>query len=467
MPNASIYSMIQPVAPQMDPLARYAQVAQLQAMGDASDLNALQRKKLVTDMDEEARWKAALGKLTDFTKPLPAEAVAAAPMRAMQFEKLRLEGDKARADLQKTNLEIAGKRLSQTRDIIAGIGSDADMAFAKEQMMRLHGPEVVAQMPFFQQPFDRERQRQAVMTAEQLVTALTPKIEKVQIDNGGVITTEMVDINPFTNPGVRNMKIVTQKVESPDAKLADKRAREEGDKNRGVTIRGQNMTDDRARDAAERADWTYDAERGLMVNKRTAATRPVTQADGVTPIDPKLSETQKKELAGIDAQVGTIRGALQAVEKTPSAFSLPRGAATMAGPMAETVAGRFDSDDERQARSYVFNVVSKAINERAGAAQSAQELARLRSFLPAEADNAEQIKSKLNGYLAYLGEQRAAWAKPQSATPPEVPKPKAPEGADSLAKLDPAKYMGKIARNPETGERYKSDGSKWVRVTSN
>jgi hypothetical protein len=102
-----------------------------------------------------------------------------------------------------------------------------------------------------------------------------------------------------------------------------------------------------------------------------------------------------------------VDGALEAVDKTPSAFSMGRGMATMAGPIPESVAGRFDNDAERQARSYVFNNVSKVINERAGAAQSAQELARLRSFLPAETDNADQIKSKLKAFKTYLSDMEA------------------------------------------------------------
>jgi hypothetical protein len=125
---------------------------------------------------------------------------------------------------------------------------------------------------------------------------------------------------------------------------------------------------------------------------------------------PKPPEHTRKELDSIDAQLGIVAGARKAAEDTPSAFGWKRGAATMAGAVPETVAGRFDSPKEREARSYVYNVVSKVINERAGAAQSVQELSRLRSFLPAEMDSAKQIQDKLTAFETYLKDSRKAYS---------------------------------------------------------
>lgn len=129
-------------------------------------------------------------------------------------------------------------------------------------------------------------------------------------------------------------------------------------------------------------------------------------------IGPKMSESQKKELQGLDAQVSIIDRALAEVKKTPTAFSFKRGVATLAGGVPESIAGRFQSPEEQQARAFIFNVASKAINERAGAAQSAQELARLRSFLPAETDSAEQVQNKLTSFKQYLKEQRNVYSEP-------------------------------------------------------
>jgi hypothetical protein len=172
----------------------------------------------------------------------------------------------------------------------------------------------------------------------------------------------------------------------------------------------------------QNAGNTYDSERGLIVNTRSGEARPVTAGGQALP--GKLSEGDKKELTSINQQRSIINGALKEVDATPSAFSFGRGTATMAGALPESVAGRFDSDAERQARSYVFNNVSKVINERAGAAQSAQELARLRSFLPAETDNADQIRSKLQAFNTYLGDLEAGTRAPKSGgAPAPAPKP--------------------------------------------
>ena len=166
-----------------------------------------------------------------------------------------------------------------------------------------------------------------------------------------------------------------------------------------------------AMDAPDKPDkptaGVYDAERGILVDPRSGAATPVIGNDG-KPIPAKVPEAAKKELMSIDQEIASIQGAVDAVKKTPSAFSMKRGLATMAGPIPESAAGRFDSKDEQQARGYVYNVVSKSINERAGAAQSAQELARLRSFLPAETDSPGQIDAKLQGYMQYLKDRRGA-----------------------------------------------------------
>lgn len=152
----------------------------------------------------------------------------------------------------------------------------------------------------------------------------------------------------------------------------------------------------------------YDPDRGIVVNTRLGVAAPVTMGGANLP--PRMSEHVKNQLAGLDSEAKIVEGAIKSVEANPSAYTMNRGLATMASPITESIAGRMDSPAERQSRAYLFNVVSKVINERAGAAQSDQELARLRSFLPAETDIAEQIRDKLMAYQDYLREKRAGLA---------------------------------------------------------
>jgi hypothetical protein len=152
------------------------------------------------------------------------------------------------------------------------------------------------------------------------------------------------------------------------------------------------------------AGQIYESSEGpLLVNTKSNTATPLMGADG-KPLSPKLSPEQSKDIVAINQQKSVIDGALQLVKNNPSAFSFARGAA-VALPFGETLAGRRETPAETETRAAVFNIVSKVINERAGAAQSAQELKRLNAFLPSEFDNAKQIENKLNGFNKYLQEQ--------------------------------------------------------------
>jgi hypothetical protein len=188
---------------------------------------------------------------------------------------------------------------------------------------------------------------------------------------------------------------------SPDAKATDNRAR---------------AAQKQAEDHFQAGGNQYDPDRGVLVNTRSGQASPV-QVPGGGTLPAKVPESIKKEIANLDSENAIIDGAIKAVKANPSAFSMTRGAATLAGTIPESLAGRMDKPQERQARAYLFNTVSKVINERAGAAQSAQELARLRSFLPGETDNAEQITDKMTAYKSYIKEKRAGFAGDKKADP--------------------------------------------------
>jgi hypothetical protein len=157
----------------------------------------------------------------------------------------------------------------------------------------------------------------------------------------------------------------------------------------------------------------------MIVNTRTGQATPIMA--GGQPLAPKLSSEQAKDITAINQQKSTIDSALELVKATPSAFSFARGAA-VALPFGESLAGRRETPEETQARAAVFNIVSKVINERAGAAQSAQEIKRLNAFLPSEFDNATQIENKLKGFNKFLTEQEKGTRIPASRiTPPSAP----------------------------------------------
>jgi hypothetical protein len=156
----------------------------------------------------------------------------------------------------------------------------------------------------------------------------------------------------------------------------------------------------------------------MIVNTRTGDAQPIMA--GGQPLAPKLSTEQSKDITAINQQRATINGAIDAVQKNKSAFSFGRGVAQNL-PYGESLAGRFEKPEDTQARAYVFNNVSAVIKERAGTAQSAQELTRINSFLPATTDNADQVISKLKGFNQYIDDLEKGTRVPTSKKP-DAPK---------------------------------------------
>jgi hypothetical protein len=122
----------------------------------------------------------------------------------------------------------------------------------------------------------------------------------------------------------------------------------------------------------------------------------VAPGGGFQPLQGKPSEAVGKEQMSINQQRAIVKGAIDAVTTTPDAFGMTRGL------VGETLGGRLGSSEENQARSYLFNVVSGVIKERAGTAQSASEAETLARFLPQPTDEANVIKDKMEAFDKYL-----------------------------------------------------------------
>jgi len=145
----------------------------------------------------------------------------------------------------------------------------------------------------------------------------------------------------------------------------------------------------------------------------------------------------KKELMSNVQSAAAINGALEAVKATPDAFGTATGAANLipgaVGTVAQTLRDKALTPQQIAARGMVFNNVSKIINERAGAAQSVQEIQRLRGFLPSDTDGPREVQAKLEGFQQFLAEQQAAIRSmhPKAAASPagRPPAPPAPGAA--------------------------------------
>jgi hypothetical protein len=134
----------------------------------------------------------------------------------------------------------------------------------------------------------------------------------------------------------------------------------------------------------------------LKAGEVPTARLAVAPGGGFQPLQGKPSEAVGKEQMSINQQRAIVKGAIDAVTATPDAFGMTRGL------MPESLGGRMASSEENQARSYLFNVVSGVIKERAGTAQSAAEAETLARFLPQPTDAADEIKDKMLAFDKYL-----------------------------------------------------------------
>lgn len=153
----------------------------------------------------------------------------------------------------------------------------------------------------------------------------------------------------------------------------------------------------------------------------------VAPGSGMQPLTAKPSEAVGKEQMSINQQRAIVQGAIDAVKSTPDAFGW------VTGNMPESVRSRMANSGENENRSFVFNVVSGVIKERAGTAQSAAEKATLERFLPVEGDNAKVIEDKMRGFQKYLDAKEKGTTKKRET--PEKSAPVQITGDDDYNKL--------------------------------
>lgn len=402
--DASIYGNIRQPKP-VNMLADYANMMQLES---AQQQNAMGRMA----MGEKVRGIERQNKLAGM---LEGGADAAALRRggfiqeANAWEEADAKRAKAQSELKTSNLSATQKQIELTGQIFGHVRANptpenAAAAFDAAVRYGLMPAEeaqqfktLVATDPGKISTFADGIFRSALSAKDQLFKTETR-------DAGGFVQTTATDPVSLKQTVIGQ----TAKTQSPDSAASV-----------AATIRGQNLIDARARDrlAFDQAQprGVLDPERGLLVDPRTGQARPVTM--GGQPVGMKVAPEARKELMSINQQRAAIGGAIQAAEKSPSAFGLWRGLAASL-PGGETLAGRMETMDETQARAYVFNNVSRIINERAGAAQSAQELARLQQFLPGASDNQTQIINKLKGFNKYLDDLERGTRTPSGGAAP-------------------------------------------------
>jgi hypothetical protein len=214
------------------------------------DLQTQQIRKGIADDDRIAGLFANGGKPTD-------EQLLGVGKAGLPYIKQRQETRKTEGDIQKTALESLGKSLSIHRDGLANVNDPQAAAqwvmagfndpLLSSVMQRSGSPqEVIKRIPTDPQGFQQWKMQNG-LGIEKFMEMTAPKIQMV----GNGQTQTPMDFNA-RSPGYNVAPVQMQA--TPGEVIANDRTVSEGALNRGVTVRGQNMTDDRGRDAQDKTD---------------------------------------------------------------------------------------------------------------------------------------------------------------------------------------------------------------------
>jgi len=339
-----------------NPMNAMAMYSQIQGAQQANQLNQMKMAEYERARGEEEGIRNYLAGGVDLNTPEARAGLIKYGKTGLEYGKLLSEQDKARTELTEKRLKIATEKTSMFRDALADVNTPQQAA--------------------------------AWLTAQHQDPDLKPIVSNLRpLDQA--LQNIPTDPKAFADWKAKNALGMNKFIERSTLTAYEQQR--------------LNQEQTRLNQDARSVVYQQDANGNIVAlpsklkaGEVPAARLAVAPGPGMTPLEGKPSEKVSAERTSINQQKSIIKGALDAVEKTPDAFGFTRGA------QGEMIGGRLASSDENEARSYVFNVVSGVIKERSGAAQSASEKATLDRFLPGEFDNATQIKDKLKGFNKYL-----------------------------------------------------------------
>lgn len=280
--DASIISGLRPPTPvqAVDPLERYSKSLALQGLLGQQDLQGLQLQTAKQGLQDDAATRAAYITGGGDAAKTRAAIVNSGNYKALNtFDKAQSEIDEKKSANRK-NSSAADKsefdvKMGKMQNGAALLNEAKDDA-SWQSVLRV-GSMTGTFPPEFVDKFKSEPYSPQLIQA--LQAAGLKRSEQLKLENDAAQTKET---------GRHNVETEANTVRGQDMTAATAKA------GQGVTIRGQNLTDARAREANNKGQ--YDAERGVLVDPRTAVSRPVVDASGA-PIAAKekpLTESQGK-----------------------------------------------------------------------------------------------------------------------------------------------------------------------------
>jgi hypothetical protein len=373
-----------------NPLAQLAQVSQIQ---QAQNTNALAQYKLASAQREDADSNAIRNILRNAGGDMDAGQNALMKggyyKQALEFGKVKLEQDKSKSEIAKntatagkTNYEVSSQKRDKAVSDISALNSPADA------LASLDAHEKTGELD--------PAHAQAIRSMLQAIPGDDPAaFGKWQIRMIRSIMTPKEQMG-YLAPDA-NAQLQTQtSMRNTDANNATSRANNAA--TNATTMRGQNMTDARSKDANGKGQ--YDAERGVLVDQRTGVARPVTDAAGV-PIAPKdkpLTESQGKA-TGFTARMEnadkTINDMIAAGTKTPSLLKQSAESVPLIGAGLGMAANNFASPNQQKMEQAQRDFVNAVLRQESGASISASEFDSARKqYFPQPGDSAAVIAQK-------------------------------------------------------------------------
>lgn len=303
--STDIYSLAgRGVQQPQDPMNMLAKTLQIQQMQQQGEDRALQMQQQSEDralkMQEYQRGKERENRLMQLLGGEYAddETRASALMRG-GFLKESQDYLKGRADVKKTGVEmdakrfeIASKKLDIAGQAMGFVKDNPSVESAKAAIQNLVSNGIWDQTQAEQamarvmaDPSPESIRTLATVAYQSALSAKDQLPSFVQQNRGGTVATQR--INPITGAvaDVQSANVT----ESEAQRLARERAAADAAAGRAVQIRGQNLSDARAREGT----WSLNAD-GVLTNSRSGETKAATGAGGKPVGSPKLNELQGK-----------------------------------------------------------------------------------------------------------------------------------------------------------------------------
>lgn len=496
--DPSIYSLLKPQERLPGPLEQYGQMMSIKQLMDSSQLNELQRRKLTTDIDEEERFKNALGALPPGAMTAPdtwQRLMGISPSRAFAAQKSVTEQQKAEAEFGHKKVETLGKSLQIHRDELTSV-NDPEAAkrwimagfndpVLSPTMQRAGSPEQwIAKIPQDPQGFQQWKMQNG-LGIEKYQASIAPKVEYV--DAGGKKVP--VQTNPLATGGLGPVAGAPgiEKTATPGEIMSDKRQRELNGILEGQTSEpSPDLVKGIASGEIELKPPPTNARNPIMLDRygKILAKVKETNPNWSQDMYPTIKKTVAAFAAGPEAKtmkalntatdhLETLRelgeamknGNIGVFNKLSNQWATATGGAApgnlqvaaqvIGGEIVKSIVGAGGGVGERERAEAAFSNV-KSPEQLAGAIDTVTKLMGGQfKGMKQQYEAGTYGRQDFDKYLSPAAKKALDKAKPA-----EAPKPAAPTTFDSMP--DPAKLNGKLIVD-DSGTKYRSNGTRWVR----